>query len=155
MSIDPEMLPDFDTLTDPFELPSQLRADIHQQAAAPQAQQQGRHSHHAEQAHEQHRSNRNIHPVYGNTSPQAGSSLLNTGATASSGPASTASDDSGDPKHRANKAAAKQSTPDLFDDLHLAYAQSESLPLLDVDVDALTDQQAAYMLDVSNSTAGY
>lgn len=147
ISIDPEMLPDIDALTDPFELPAQLR-DTAQQPAAPQPQ-QPHSSYPAGQPREQHHHDTQSHQPYGNTSPSVASGLLNTGATASSGPASTASDDSGNPNLKAGRAAAKQTTPDLFDDLHLAYNQSGSLPLLDVDVDALTDQQAAYMLDVS------
>lgn len=147
-SIDPEMLPDIETLTDPFELPSQLRTETYQQSPAQKAQ----HSHSSypvNQLPQQPHASRNSHASYGGPSSQAGSGLLKTGATASSGAASTASDESVDPNLRAKHTAQRHTAAHPFDDLHLAYEQSGSLPLLDVDVDALTDQQAAYMLDVS------
>ena len=147
-SIDPEMLPDIETLTDPFELPSQLRTETYQHSPA----QRAHHSHSnypVEQPLQQHRTSQNSHASYGGPGSQAGSGLLNSGATASSGAASTASDESVDPSLRAHNVAHKHIAAHPFDDLHLAYEQSGSLPLLDVDVDALTDQQAAYMLDVS------
>ena len=145
------MLPDIEALTDPFELPAQLRPDAHHQSAATEAQQD--HSNYAAaHLHQQsHTGRQHSHALRGDASPQVGSGLLNSGATASSGPASTASSESGDPSSRTIRAAAKYSTAHPFDDLHVAFEQSGSLPLLDVDVDALTDQQAAYMLDVSPS----
>ena len=141
-AIDPELLPDLETLTESFELPVQLRPDTLEQPARPSAQPSSN-SYQPDPSHPHTR--HDAHQSYRASSSRPGPGLLNSGATPSSGAASTASDDSGDPTR---SLAAQQHSAQAFDDLQYALANPGALPLLDVDVDALTDQQAAYMLDV-------
>ena len=153
--VDPEMLPDLETLQESFEIPPQLRMDLAPPAAHGQADPSRTFSLNQHQTHHQHQ-----HAPHGSNQVPKGSLLHGldphsghaSGATTPSGPRSTASDESLHPGIHYNYGNIPQQ-PAGLSPIHAAQlsparlVQSRSLPLLD-DFENLAElqSQAADML---------
>lgn len=156
--IDPEMLPDLETLQESFEIPPQLRVDLQASAEASQGDLPRNAAHSQHQHHQQHSSYLGADQFHKGSSQHCVDhhSGHASGATTPSGPRSTASDESLHPSlHCAGVTLPQQVAGSLLaDPAQLSparLAQSKSMPLLD-DFEGLTElqQQAADMLaDVS------
>ena len=150
------MLPDLETLQDPFEIPAQLRLDMPQSAEATQGHSSRNLLFSAQHTQHQHcQADQSQKDIHCGPEQQAGHA---SGATTPSGPRSTASDESLHPGihytygSMAQAIAAHGSDAKSADLSPARLAQSKSMPLLD-DLEGLTElqQAAADMLaDVSD-----
>ncbi|KAL0052512.1 hypothetical protein WJX82_003279 [Trebouxia sp. C0006] len=167
-TIDPELLPDLETLQESFEIPAQLRLDVSHAGITPDNEHRSQapytHQDHGQEQHPQHPQHQhhlstvdhfNRNQGGASTHQQTAAAQPGSGAATPSRPCSTASDDSLQPgpqyvhnnmhqqPHDALTHTAGQSSP--AGPVRLAH--SKSLPLLE-DIDGLTElqQQAADML---------
>ncbi|KAL3157768.1 hypothetical protein ABBQ32_012194 [Trebouxia sp. C0010 RCD-2024] len=155
--IDPEMLPDLETLQETFEIPAQLRMDMpmSDEATQQQGDPTGETSHSQHYSQQQHQAPLRADPYHMGASQYGPEhhSGRNSGATTPSGPRSSASDESlhpsthytyGSRPQRGPAGSLLQEAADLSP-AHLG--QSRSMPLVD-GFEGLTElqQQAADML---------
>ena len=161
--IDPEMLPDLETLQESFEIPPQLRVDL--QASPEASQSQGDPSRNPSYSQHHHHQQQILHLCADQFEKGSSQRCFDhhsghaSGATTPSGPRSTASDESLHPGMNPTCGTLPQQVAGalLTDPAQLSparLAHSKSVPLLD-DFEGLTElqQQAADMLaDVSETS---
>ncbi|DBA73121.1 TPA: hypothetical protein ACH3X2_010057 [Trebouxia sp. C0005] len=171
-TIDPELLPDLESLQESFEIPAQLRLDVSHAGMPPdnEHQSQAPYTHQDHQGQEQHPQHQhhlstvdhfNRSQGGASTDPQTAVAQPRSGAATPARPCSTASDDSLQPGpqylhsnvHHQPHGALTHTGGHFSPAGPVRLAQSKSLPLLE-DIDGLTElhQQAADMLaDVSSA----
>jgi len=170
-TVDPELLPDLETLQESFEIPDQLRLDVshagippdneHRSQATYSHQDHGQEQHRQQQHHLSTVDHFNRSQGGASTDQQTAVAQPGSGAATPSGPCSTASDDSLQPgpqylhssMHQQPHGASTHTGGESSPAGPVRLAHSKSLPLLE-DIDGLTElqQQAADMLaDVSSA----